>query len=105
MTALDLSSYVPVTRWECPNCNQKHVTKERLPHSPFHSCTGLKGITSPFVPEGTSCKIEAKERDDYVGAEIAHLDADGRAVMSVVTTRDEGQDCAVLVPLAVGSRE
>jgi hypothetical protein len=53
-----------------------------------------------MVPDGTRCKVEAAEREDYVGKEMVQTDGEGRPVMSVVTTRDDGQDCAVLAPCA-----
>jgi hypothetical protein len=90
----------PERRWSCPNCTRTDVTHEARPHSRFHSCRGLKGLTAPMVPDGTRCKVEAVERGDYVGKEIVTLDGDNRPVMSVVTTRDNGQDCAVFAPCA-----
>lgn len=92
-------------RWECPNCTATDVTHEALPHTRFHSCRGLKGLTAPFVPAGTRAKVEAKEREDYVGAELVATDGDGRPVMSVVTVRDDGQDCTVLAPCATATSE
>lgn len=53
-----------------------------------------------MVPAGTRCKVEAVERGDWVGDEVVHTDGDGRPVMAVVTTRDDGRDCAVLAPMA-----
>jgi hypothetical protein len=88
------------TMWGCPNCDLKQVTKESNPHTRFHSCKGLKGITAPMVEAGTKCKVEAVEREDYVGYEDVQMDSDNRPIMAVVTTRDDGQDCAVLAPLA-----
>lgn len=88
-------------RWECPNCTLTDVTSEPRPHSRMHSCRGLKGLTAPMVPAGTRCKVEAVERGDYLGDEIAQTDGEGRPWMSVVTTRDEGQDCTVLAPMAL----
>jgi hypothetical protein len=87
-------------RWECPNCTATDITREAQPHSRFHACRGLKGLTAPMVPAGTRCKIEAHEREDYIGSELVQKDGDGRPVMAVVTTRDDGQDCAVLAPAA-----
>ena len=55
-----------------------------------------------MVPAGTNCKIEAVEREDYVNGEQIQTDGEGRPVMSVVTTRDDGQDCTVYAPTAVG---
>jgi hypothetical protein len=56
-----------------------------------------------MVPAGTKAKVEAKEREDYVGKEEVQTDGEGKPVMSIVTTRDEGQDCTVLAPTAQGS--
>ena len=93
----------PEHRWECPNCTAVHTTRETQPHTPFHVCRGLKGLTTPFVPAGTKAKVEAVERGDYVGREQVQTDGDGRPVMAIVTTRDNGQDCAVLAPTATAS--
>lgn len=97
-------SSVPIlqreTRWVCPNCTTTDVTHIGQPHSRFHTCGGLRGLTAPLVPEGVSCKVEAHDRDDYVGDEFVTCDGDGRPVMSVVTTRDDGNDVAVFAPCA-----
>jgi hypothetical protein len=87
-------------RWTCPNCDLQEVTHEACPHTRFHACRGLKGLTAPMVAAGTRCKVEAVEREDYVRGEMVQTDGEGRPVMSVVTTRDEGQDTAVLAPAA-----
>jgi hypothetical protein len=60
----------------------------------------LKGLTAPYVEDGVRCKVEAVEREDWVGRENVQVDGEGRPVMSVVTVRDEGQDCAVFAPCA-----
>lgn len=91
----------PERRWECPNCDATHVTLQAGVHTPFHPCRGLRGLSAPFVPAGTRGKVEAREREDYVNGELVQTDGDGRPVMSIVTTRDEGQDCTVLAPTAV----
>ena len=90
----------PEQRWECPNCNRTDVTFEPLPHSRMHICAGMRGLTVPMVPAGTKCKIEARDRDDYVNGDNVTTDGEGRPVMSVVTTRDDGQDCTVYAPCA-----
>ena len=90
----------PEHHWVCPNCTETHVTHNVEPHTPFHACRGLKGLTAPFVPEGLKAKVEAHEREDYVGDDEAQYDGDGKAMMSVVTTREDGEDCAVLAPTA-----
>lgn len=91
-------------RWACPNCTATDVTHEPRPHTRFHSCRGLRGLTAPLIPAGTKAKVEAVERGDYVRGELVQTDANGRPVMAVVTTRDDGQDCAVYAPAAKGSR-
>jgi hypothetical protein len=53
-----------------------------------------------MVPAGTRAKVYAREREDYIGGELVQLH-EGRPVMSVITERDEGQDCAVFAPTAV----
>lgn len=88
----------PECRWECPNCNFKDITYESSPHTRFHSCRELKGLTAPMVREGTRCEIKATEREDYVGKEMVTRDGDNRPIMNVVTTRDDGQDCTVFAP-------
>lgn len=98
MTAVDLT---PERHWVCPNCTATAVTKIAKPHTQFHACRGLKGLTAPLVPEGMDCKVETRERDDYVGRELVTADGEGRPVMSIVTTRADGSnDCAVLAPCA-----
>lgn len=87
--------------WECPNCDTTAVTKVDVANR-FHPCRGLRGLTAPMVPAGTRCKVEAVERGDWVGKEQVQTDGEGRPVMSVVTTRDDGMDCAVLAPAASG---
>jgi hypothetical protein len=95
----------PEQRWECPNCTATHVTRESKPHTPFHTCAGLRGLSAPFIAAGTKAKVEAVERGDWVGKELVQTDGEGRPVMSVVTTRDDGQDCAVFAPTARGNAE
>lgn len=90
----------PEQRWACPNCTATDVTHESQPHTRFHSCRGLKGLSAPFVPAGTRCKVEAVEREDYVGKEVVTTDGEGRPVMAVETTRDDGNDVAVFAPCA-----
>lgn len=87
-------------RWECPNCDRTLTTRPGEQRTPLHPCKGLNGLTAPFVVAGTRAKVQAVERGDYVGAERPQTDAEGKPWMSVVTTRDDGQDCTVLAPLA-----
>lgn len=88
------------TRWACPNCDATAVTHESGPHTRFHPCRGLAGLTAPMVRDGVRCKVQAVERGDYVRGELVQTDGNGRPVMSVVTTRDDGNDVAVYAPTA-----
>lgn len=87
-----------VMKWACPNCTEYAVTVGQA--NRFHNCRALAGLAVPMVPAGTRCKVEMREREDYVGTEDVQYDGNGRPVMSVVTTRDDGQDCAVYAPTA-----
>jgi hypothetical protein len=93
------------TKWECPNCTTTAVTRRADVHTEFHTCPGMKGLTAPMVPAGTKCKVEAHEREDFIGDEIVALDGDGRPVMNLITTRDDGQDCTVYAPTATASAQ
>lgn len=92
---------LPPTDWYCPNCPTTRRTPGDRPNL-FHTCHGrgvFAGLTAPMVPVGTVAKVETREREDYVGGELVQLHQ-GRPVMSVVTVRDDGQDCAVFAPTA-----
>lgn len=89
-----------VTQWECPNCHQTDVTRETRPHVRFHVCPALRGLTAPMVKVGTRAKVEVREREDYVNGEKVQRDANGRPIMSIVTTRNDGQDVVVFAPTA-----
>lgn len=90
-----------VRRWWCPNCPATDETREARPHSRFHTCPGLRGLSAPMIEVGTKAKVEVREREDYVGNEVVRLDPEKcRPVMSIVTTRDNGQDAVVFAPTA-----
>ena len=91
--------------WCCPNCNTTTVTKEQRPHTQFHNCLGLAGLVAPMIQDGINAKVVANERQDYIGKELVTCDANGRVVMSITTTRDDGEDCAVFAPTATASTE
>jgi hypothetical protein len=95
--------------WHCPNCGHTERTQGG-PAVPvgggaarFHRCAKLRGMLAPLLLAGVSAKVEVREREDYVGREAVTLDPErGRPVMSVVTTRDDGQDVVVFAPTATG---
>jgi hypothetical protein len=91
----------PEQRWECPNCPLKQATREVAPHTRFHACAGLAGLTAPMVPEGSNARVVANEREDYVGSEDVRMDGNGRPVMSITTEHPDGHtDCVVFAPTA-----
>ena len=92
----------PIRHWYCPNCGLTQETREARPHVRMHTCPKLFGLTAPMLQEGVKAKVTVHEREDYVGREVGvRMDENGRAVMSVETTRDEGTDAIVFVPTAV----
>ena len=89
------------TDWECPNCGLEQQSGPHPPNSALmHTCPRLHMLTAPMVRKGTRCKVWAGLREDYQGKEITQDGDDGRPYMQVVTTRDDGQDVAVLAPCA-----
>jgi hypothetical protein len=79
---MDIPIFIPEHRWSCPNCTTQSVTRKTGPHTEFHHCAGLAGLWAPMVEDGIKAKVEAVE--------------------SVVTTRDDGQDCAAYAATALG---
>ena len=95
-----------VNRWYCPACKAEDTTTEPKPHSRFHICPKLRYLSAPMVPVGTKAKVELREREDYINGDMVRLDPEqGRPVMSIVTTRDNGQDVAVFAPTATAKVE
>jgi hypothetical protein len=89
--------------WECPNCTVAERTRPLPPNaSRFHTCPGLHMLSAPLVRAGTGCKVEAEERQDYLGGEVQATGDDGRPYMAVRTTRSDGEDLAVNAGLARG---
>ena len=87
-----------VTDWYCPNCGLTEQTVGKP--NRYHGCPKLR-MTAPLVAKGLSAKVEAKVREDYVGKENVRI-INGKPVMSIVTTRDNGQDVIVFAPTATG---
>lgn len=91
-----------VTDWYCPNCGATDQTREPRAHVRYHTCPKLRFLSAPMYPKDVAAKVTANEREDYVGTDDVFLAPDGRPVMNIVTTRDEGQDCMVFAPTAHG---
>lgn len=94
---------VPFEDWYCPN---KCGAAERVPALPpgasrFHSCPRLHSLSAPLVRVGTDCKVEAIEREDYLGDQIQNKGDDGKPYMAIKTTHADGSnDLAVNAGLA-----
>lgn len=58
-----------------------------------------------MIEEGVTVKIEAIEREDYVGREDVQIDGRGRPVMAVNIEREDGNDRVVYAPCAHASLE
>jgi hypothetical protein len=54
----------------------------------------------PLVDEGTKAKVEKTEREDFINGETVRLDDEGRPVMAVRVTTDEGERVNVFAPTA-----
>ena len=89
--------------WYCPNCG---LTDQSPPLKPtasrMHHCPKI-GMDAPLVRAGVKAKVEITERQDYAGRDILQRNDDGKAVMNVTITRDDGQDVVVFAPTAVGA--
>ncbi len=98
------NSHVPilsrVREYYCPSCHMTEHAEVPLRGMRMHTCPKMGYLTTPLLPVGVKAKHERHEREDYIGHEKVRLDADGRPVMSITTTRDDGQDCTVFAPTA-----
>lgn len=93
----------PAKTWVCPSCGYTEMAKGQ--DNRWHRCGKQAGVLVPLVLEGTKAKHVLLEREDYEGEQLAQRDENGRAVMSLLTIRDNGQDCTVLAPTAVIGEE
>lgn len=94
----------PVREWHCPNCNARDTTREHQPHTRFHTCPGVGGLTAPMLEAGTDARVVARERDDYISGEDVRLNADGRPIASISTEYADGRnDLVVFAPTATNS--
>lgn len=85
--------------WRCPACGLTDRTQGNVANR-MHHCPKMGGLVTPFVREGVAAKVEMREREDHVNGETGLRYANGKAVMSIVTTRDNGQDTTVFAPTA-----
>src|SRR3990167_9482575 len=94
----------PVSDWICPACGKTDQTREARPHSRFHICPKMRGLTTPMVRVGTAAKLVLNEREDYVNGEHVRLDPGRRRPgLAIDTVRNNGQDAVVFAPTATAS--
>ncbi len=87
--------------WHCPACRLEHVTVEPKPHTPFHPCPALSGLTAPFIEKGDTAVHKLMVREDNVGFDNGIQYVDGRPIMSLVTEHADGHtDCTIYAPTA-----
>lgn len=92
-------------RFTCPNCTSAlWLDKHPGPRPVLHHCPKLGGFLAPMFREGEKVKVEAHEREDYLGEDEGkvRLNEDGRPFMCVETTRENGTDVLVFAPIATG---
>lgn len=90
--------------WYCPNCQLTDRVPAPLPATAtrFHNCPGLHDLAAPMIRGGVDAKVEAIEREDYLGGDTQAMGSDGKVYMAVETTRVDGTDRAVNAGLAHG---
>lgn len=98
-------SGVPVLQrrivWVCPNgCPAYSITERADVHQQMHVCQALHGLMAPLIEEGQRVKVEAVEREDFIAGEVVTKDENGRPIMAVHTTREEGEDRLIFAPAA-----
>jgi hypothetical protein len=88
--------------WYCPNCTVTERTESLPPNaSRFHTCAGLHMLSAPLIrDDGTRCKVEAEEREEYLGTETQAHGDDGKPYMAIRTTYDDHDNLVVNAGLA-----
>jgi hypothetical protein len=94
--------------WDCPNCAAEDVTEVAQPHTRFHNCAGMGGLSLPMVEKARrarrgkgAVRVRKALREDYVGKEKGLVyDEQGQPVMAAVTEYPDGSnDVAVFAPV------
>lgn len=102
---MNLPLLVPRQDWHCEMCGAEDVTNEAEPHTRFHACHRLGGLTAPMVMGKARAKVTLNEREDYVGSEDVTM-VNGRPIMNVTTEYADGRtSVAVYAPTAHGGAE
>jgi hypothetical protein len=81
------------------------VTHEAAPHTRFHNCPKLGGLSTPMVAGKERAKVTVNEREDMIGSEDVTT-VNGRPVMNITTEYADGHtNVAVYAPTARGGAE
>lgn len=102
-----------ITEWHCPACKATDQTSApRVPEgfgpvvgsAHFHTCPKTGMPNTPMVKAGVKAKIVANLRPDYVGRELVQMSLHDKPqpVMSITVEREDGLDCVVFAPTALG---
>lgn len=85
----------------CPECSARFnlAAHQLLPL--LHRCSGHGGMLLPMVQDGIKAHVTVVEREDYIGRERPMMH-EGRPIMAVTTTRDDGEDRVIFAPTAQG---
>ena len=71
---------------------------------PMHACVPMGGLNTPLVRAGQAATHIVKVHEDYVGDKHGvTFDDEKRPIQSVVTVRDDGQDCTVFATTATAT--
>jgi hypothetical protein len=93
----------PFEEWHCPNGCHCRETLPALPPGAtrYHNCPNLHQLSAPLVRAGADCKVEAIEREDYIGDQVQARGDDGKVYMAITTRYADGRnDLAVNAGLA-----
>jgi hypothetical protein len=85
---------LPYEDLHCPNgCGaSERVPPMQANATRFHTCPKLHTLSAPLVRMSADCKVEAVEREDYLGTETQAKGDDGKPYMSIKTTYADGHN-------------
>jgi hypothetical protein len=90
--------------WECPACRLRDKTVEAQPHTRFHPCRALGGLTAPMIDvthrdlDPHAQRVRIIDREDYVAGEIVTTTREGRPAMAVDLERSDGSNDRLVFP-------
>lgn len=85
----------------CPGCTSRLMVAQPSHKPVLHPCPGHGGMLLPLVPDGVRALVSVVEREDYIGSESPVMH-EGRPIMAVTVTRDDGEDRMIFAPVVTG---